>query len=177
MAPRKSQTQANYVYFVQAKTMRLIKIGIAACYNSRLSNLQTGSPDILELLGLIRHDEPKQLEARLHVEFGDHRAHGEWFNPAPRLLAYIAKHAISRHQDQYELAHQAISKLGGLCEPCPPWTPELAAIYEQGDTAFPAPAVYAEPRRPAIPEGVSVPAGNSRAARMERYRLARGLAA
>jgi hypothetical protein len=168
-------SKANYVYFVRAETMRLIKIGIAKDLESRLSGLQTGSPDKLTLMGLIRPDtDPKYLENRLHNKFSKHHSHGEWFHPHPSLEAYIAKHAISPAQNQYELAYSAMSKLSrGQIEPMEPWSPELAVMYSEPE---PEPAAFAGAWRPTIPEGVDYPKGNDRKSRMARYKLARGIA-
>lgn len=171
-------SKANYVYFVRAETLRLIKIGIAKDLDSRISGLQTASPDRLALMGIIRPSEdPKYLEARLHNKFSDHRAHGEWFHPDPSLEAYIAKHAISPAQNQYELAHQAMFRLSrGAIEPMKPWTADMEEMWANPVTA-PDPASLAGSWRPTIPDGVEYPKGNDRKSRMTRYLLARGLAA
>lgn len=106
-------SRAFYVYFVQAASMRLIKIGIARDIAHRLCGLQVGSPDRLNLLGVIRPDgvDPKTVEQHLHAEFHDLHSHGEWYRPGDRLLAYIERHAISLNQNQVELAQQAMAKL------------------------------------------------------------------
>jgi len=175
--PRRPKT-ANYLYFVQARTLRLIKIGIATCYNSRLSSLQSSSPDRLDLLGLLRPDgrDPLQIEQQLHVQFDHHRSHGEWFQPGVDLLAYIADHAISELQNQYELAQQAMNILAGS-DDYRPWTPEMEAFYALPGGAQPnrpaGPKV--DPRRPVVPE--DAPRGNSRKAIKARYLMARGLEA
>jgi hypothetical protein len=81
------------IYFVQAQSLGLIKIGVAIDPMVRIGELRCGSPDILNMLGLIWSDDAQALEGRLHRQFRDHRRHGEWFNPAPAILAYIADHA------------------------------------------------------------------------------------
>ncbi|WP_374655237.1 GIY-YIG nuclease family protein [Phenylobacterium sp.] len=80
---------AGDVYFVQARTLRLVKIGFAADAGDRLRTLRVGSPDELCLLGWIYSDDARRLEADIHVRFAAHRSHGEWFQPAPELLAFI----------------------------------------------------------------------------------------
>jgi len=79
------------VYFVQGKTLGLIKIGIAANVAKRLYALKIGSPDMLDLLLVlpICNQPTKQAEKNLHRKFKALRHHGEWFNPGPELLAYI----------------------------------------------------------------------------------------
>jgi hypothetical protein len=75
------------VYFVKAKTMGLIKIGKAIDVDVRLRSLQIGSPDILEIIGVI----PSVLfsESDVHQKFRAARLHGEWFHPVPELLSFI----------------------------------------------------------------------------------------
>jgi hypothetical protein len=80
------------VYFIQPVGGGLIKIGIASNVASRLSGLQTGSPVELHVIAVIRGVE-QSTEAELHLRFAAARRHGEWFEPTPELLAYIAEHA------------------------------------------------------------------------------------
>ncbi|MES3028464.1 MAG: GIY-YIG nuclease family protein [Pseudomonadota bacterium] len=85
----------NFVYFVQAEALGLVKIGATACAATRFRSMHTDSPDKLSLLGVIRCDEARALEARLHVYFRKDRSHREWFRPSERLLRYIGRHATS----------------------------------------------------------------------------------
>lgn len=149
--------KANYVYFVQAERLQLVKIGIARCMTSRLSGLQTGSPDKLILLGVIEPKgcKPYVLEQRLHERFWQDRQHGEWFNPAPRLMAYIARYAVSMAEVQRRDAEAAMAKLEA----------HQAKLWTSSAKVRPQAAA------------VMLPKGSSRKARMERYLLARGLAA
>lgn len=87
-APAKLRT----VYFIQPVAGGLIKIGIASNVTARLSGLQTGSPVELRVIGVIRGVD-QTAEAGLHLRFAASRKHGEWFEPTPELLAYIAEHA------------------------------------------------------------------------------------
>lgn len=75
----------GYVYFVQGSSGGPIKIGYSVNVAKRLAVLSY--PDELILLAQVQGD--KALERRLHRRFKKYRAHGEWFNPAPELLAYI----------------------------------------------------------------------------------------
>lgn len=93
--PRKAPTQAGLVYFVRATTVGLIKIGKADCVHTRFRTLRTHSPDTLQLLGCVASDDASGLERRLHVQFAEHRSHGEWFRPGPELLEFIAENASS----------------------------------------------------------------------------------
>lgn len=83
------------VYFVRALKLGLIKIGQTDCALTRLGNMQTGSPDRLELLGVIIGGDAVAVERSLHRRFARSRLHGEWFRPSEALLAYIAEHATS----------------------------------------------------------------------------------
>jgi hypothetical protein len=77
------------IYFVQADRVGLIKIGFAEDPESRLRELQVGSPVRLRLL---RAEEGgREREAALHRRFAHARSHGEWFFPVPDLLAYVGR--------------------------------------------------------------------------------------
>lgn len=82
----------SVVYFVQAGPDGPIKIGITTALDSRLRTLQTGSPRRLRLL----HTESggRQRELAFHRRWARHRLRGdgEWFHPAPEILAYITGH-------------------------------------------------------------------------------------
>lgn len=85
---------AREVYFVRALTVGLIKIGVSDSAVKRFQSLSTQSPDRLELMGVMLCYEDGALEERLHAKFKRHRAHGEWFQPHPSLLAYISANAV-----------------------------------------------------------------------------------
>lgn len=74
------------VYFVQSESGH-IKIGVAVNPKDRLCALQNASPFRLKLLGCIPGGVT--MERSLHSEFKAHRTSGEWFSPAPELLAKI----------------------------------------------------------------------------------------
>lgn len=85
------------IYFVQAEAGGLIKIGASDYPATRLRQIQSFCPIPLRLLGVvpgIQH-ESATLEVDLHCRFHRFRAHGEWFEPTPGLLAYIRDNAIS----------------------------------------------------------------------------------
>ncbi len=80
------------VYFIRAGTDGPIKIGYSARdINERLSQLQTGNPEELCLIGLVSGTE--DFEKRLHRRFRAHHIRGEWFRPDPEILAFIAGRA------------------------------------------------------------------------------------
>lgn len=79
------------VYFIQAGDGGPIKIGVGNDPVGRLANLQTGHHELLTLLATVPGDA--EVEAELHEAFARHRLRGEWFDPAPAILAFIAEHA------------------------------------------------------------------------------------
>lgn len=73
-----------------------VKIGIASDVNRRIYGLRAGNPRELSVLGSIvfsSRDEARRAEKALHDELAAHRMAGEWFAPAPAVLAYIGRHA------------------------------------------------------------------------------------
>jgi hypothetical protein len=77
----------TFVYFLQRESGGAIKIGVAGDIKKRMSALQTAFPDRLRVLGT--QSGGRDEETALHRRFAAHRLHGEWFAPAPELLAYI----------------------------------------------------------------------------------------
>lgn len=143
---------AEYVYFVLSPGEEAIKIGVAVNPFDRIDKLQQGNPCELELFGCVcGHPRPRVLEADLHARFAHLRIRGEWFESAGDLLDYIDAHC---NQDDDE------------------------AFCALRDARYPdAEEPPADLKRPTIPRDVPVPSGKGRKARMERYLLARGLAA
>lgn len=84
-----------YVYFVRAVTLGHIKIGQAAAPAGRLAQLQTGSPDRLELIGTVPDPTGGALEREIHRRFCHLRLHGEWYRAEPALMDFIAEPALS----------------------------------------------------------------------------------
>lgn len=74
------------VYFIRAHTGH-IKIGHSSKVLQRYADLQVSWPVPLELLAVVVGTH--RLEKQLHEKFAEHRVQGEWFNPAPELLAVI----------------------------------------------------------------------------------------
>jgi len=65
----------------------LIKIGQSKALKERMSTLQSGCPDILQLIGLCLSSYKK--EKVWHEEFKEFRRHGEWFNLGPEEVKKI----------------------------------------------------------------------------------------
>jgi hypothetical protein len=79
-----------YVYFVQAGEDGPIKIGrTTGDPIRRLKDLQTASPYTLRLIG-VKETSETLTERLVHQRFAHLSLSGEWFSPAPDLLAFIA---------------------------------------------------------------------------------------
>lgn len=76
------------VYFVQDEA-GMVKIGYAKNVTTRYANLQAANASELKMLCWAPGDSV--AEERLHSAFAAHRRNGEWFEPAPDLMAYIAE--------------------------------------------------------------------------------------
>jgi hypothetical protein len=89
--------QERYVYFIQSGGEDgPIKIGVTTDPALRVKRLQTGSAAPLRLLGTIKGDEA--LERAYHAHFAAYRLRGEWFSPAPEVLAAIPPQIDSRQR-------------------------------------------------------------------------------
>lgn len=84
--PRKHES--SLVYFI-GDGSGPIKIGIARDPESRLAGLQTAHHSRLSILATRKGG--RATEARYHVRFAEHRLTGEWFKPAPAILAEIER--------------------------------------------------------------------------------------
>ena len=80
--------KGKYVYFVQQGLTGNIKIGYSENLKSRISNLQTSSPEKLRLLHAIPASG-QQDETRFHEMFKHKRSHGEWFEYCSKIIAFI----------------------------------------------------------------------------------------
>lgn len=74
------------VYFIRAQSGD-IKIGCTSNVKRRLKALQTSAGEPLELLATMPGKHA--AETRLHQRFHHLRKSGEWFSPAPELLAFV----------------------------------------------------------------------------------------
>ena len=83
------RSDGGEVYFIQADCGGPIKIGVSACADSRLDQLQQYSPFPLRVLATMPGGFKK--ERQLHARFAAHRLHGEWFEAVPELLTFIAE--------------------------------------------------------------------------------------
>jgi len=78
----------EFVYFIQARSARLIKIGRSQDPYRRLAQLQLLSPVPLEVMATLPGGA--ELERSLHGQFEFLRSHGEWFFAATHLVDFIS---------------------------------------------------------------------------------------
>lgn len=85
--PATGRESTRGVYFIQAKDCPdgLIKIGYSDDVEKRLTAHQIGSPQPLQILGIIK-DAPSATERRLHRRFAEDRVSGEWFRPTDQIV-------------------------------------------------------------------------------------------
>jgi hypothetical protein len=80
------------VYFIRGKSTRRIKVGYTSQNPySRMRDHQIGSPDHLELLGVI--NAPPWFEHEMHSVLKPYHSHGEWFDSSSHLLKFIKQYA------------------------------------------------------------------------------------
>jgi len=84
----------GFVYFIEAVANRHIKIGWANDPSRRLRAFQTGSPTEYILLGTIPGS--RTLERKLHRDFHEFNAQGEWFFGVKPLRDYIESIVVFR---------------------------------------------------------------------------------
>lgn len=82
--------QKGKVYFI--KCGGAVKIGFSIDPKLRLKELQTATPDDLELLGAMAGTT--ETEDELQARFAEYQIRGEWFRADPVLLDFIARSII-----------------------------------------------------------------------------------
>ena len=101
------KTKRQRIYFIKGKESTLIKIGSTDNVKNRLMGMQTGSPEVLEVLATVPFGLIKEKD--LHRRFAADRVHGEWFNPSNDLLNFI--HKCKDNEDAFELINAIIQLL------------------------------------------------------------------
>ena len=81
----------GHVYFIQAQVSRAIKIGFAVDVERRLKEIQTGNPEVLEVVGAM--PGTVRAEKSLHRQFRADHIRGEWFEASAALVDYIEGNA------------------------------------------------------------------------------------
>ncbi len=77
----------GHIYFVQADTGGLVKIGWATKPAARVKNMQMVCPVRLVILLTVAGNGA--MEKELHTRFAHARQHGEWFEPTPEIFTLI----------------------------------------------------------------------------------------
>lgn len=76
------------VYFILAWRSRLVKVGVAGDPRRRLAEVQSMSPEPLELIASTATGGVR-LEKALHRSLNSLRDHGEWFHLTPELIEVV----------------------------------------------------------------------------------------
>jgi len=84
-----SEEDIEYTYFIKAKKLGHIKIGVSNNVARRLKDLQACSPDKLILLGKVPNNG-HTAEKVVHNTFQHYRLHGEWFQGTVEIHKIIA---------------------------------------------------------------------------------------
>ena len=94
------------IYFMQDETTN-IKIGYTSDERAefRKKALQVGNSSPITILATI--DGDREFESEIHKALAKYRVAGEWFKPAPQVLAFIYK-AWSDHSEARNMRHDAI---------------------------------------------------------------------
>ena len=69
----------GYVYFIQEELTKNIKIGYTYNLSSRLTELQVGNSQKLEIILFYESNKPNKLEKELHKKYHKYHIQGEWF--------------------------------------------------------------------------------------------------
>ena len=75
------EPETGFVYFIRVQNTNMVKIGYTTKpVSTRMSQLQVGNHQTLELLGVIETNTYKQLEQDVHAALHNFRIRGEWFH-------------------------------------------------------------------------------------------------
>jgi hypothetical protein len=72
--------RSQWVYFIKEGDNNRVKIGYATTLKSRISSLQTGNSDTLEIIAFIQTKDMVVLETLFHDKLKKYRGIGEWFD-------------------------------------------------------------------------------------------------
>lgn len=77
----------GFIYFIETKDSKAVKIGFSIRPGERLWGLRTASPFQLRLIGYLPGTHG--TERSLHRRFAEYRMHGEWFQNSGSLQSFI----------------------------------------------------------------------------------------
>lgn len=90
MALENKRASSGFVYFIKPKHRNgPIKVGYAKNLASRLSALQIGYFEELEIYAAVESDNARALEQRLHRKLRRWRVRGEWFAGCEEVYSAI----------------------------------------------------------------------------------------
>jgi hypothetical protein len=84
---KKSQSSGSLVYFLYSESQKALKVGTTRDIKNRLAGLQTGAPEPLYLLGVMKGDA--HIERLIHKKFEGIRMRGEWFRLTDDLVDFV----------------------------------------------------------------------------------------
>lgn len=76
----------SFIYFIKNERCEVVKIGLSREPLKRLGQLQIGSVDPLQILGVLEGGEAE--ERALHERFSRYRRRGEWFDFTGELKTF-----------------------------------------------------------------------------------------
>jgi len=107
------------IYFIRESDNGPIKVGVTKRPETRLKSLQTGNPRPLKLISILPGYAAK--EKKIKSDLKVHSINGEWFNPAPHVLEYIADIQYSKYElhDGSSFAVLSRDMERSKTDPCP----------------------------------------------------------
>ena len=90
-----------FLYVIGPQKGGPTKIGFSVDPEKRLSNLQTGNPNILKIHYLVEvsTDKVRNMERIIHKTCKMHRLKGEWFNFDSKTAIQEVQFAMIRYED------------------------------------------------------------------------------
>lgn len=106
---------------------RKVKIGISKNIERRISQLQTGNPNKLVLMGWIEGNNDRELEKALHKKYSSEKETGEWFClNACTVLDELRSHSTQSYLSVSDNAFE-------ICSHDADGIPEFYGSWEWGD--------------------------------------------
>ena len=84
---RRDSSAPSLVYFALCAKENAVKIGVSINPQSRISELNTASPNPITLIGTCSGGVT--LERRLHKRFHEWHINREWFSYSPQVIEFI----------------------------------------------------------------------------------------
>jgi hypothetical protein len=123
----KLTASCGFVYFMQAGDAGLIKIGWALNPAYRRSQLQTGSADLLRIIGAFEADQT--IERAIHRQLKHLHSHGEWFKPTAEIRKLMREYGALLRPDRREKERAPFTD---QCKPCTNCGSKFAGIGSTG---------------------------------------------